>query len=79
MGWRLHLGPVGRRRVASFRANRRGTWSLWLFLGLFLTTLGAELVANDKPLFVRFEGSSYFPVFRAYPETTFGGFFETEA
>jgi microcin C transport system permease protein len=76
---RLRLGPVGRRRLAAFRANRRAWWSLWVFLALFLSTLPAELVANDKPLLVRYEGRFYVPVLRSYPETEFGGFFETEA
>jgi microcin C transport system permease protein len=73
------LGEVGRRRLRNFQANRRGYASLWIFLVLFVTTLFAELVANDKPLLVRFDGRFYVPVLRAYPETEFGGFFETEA
>jgi len=73
------LSPLNRRRLANFRTNRRGYWSLWIFLLLLLVTLPAEFVANDKPLLVRFGGSFYFPVLRVYPETTFGGFFETEA
>jgi microcin C transport system permease protein len=76
---RLRLGELGRRRLDAFRANRRAWWSLWIFLALFLVTLPAEFVANDKPLLVRYDGRFYFPVLRSYPETTFGGFFETEA
>jgi microcin C transport system permease protein len=76
---RFRLGDVGRRRLAQFRANRRAVWSLWLFLLLFVLTLPAELVANDKPLLVRYDGRFYVPVLRSYPETAFGGFFETEA
>jgi microcin C transport system permease protein len=68
-----------RRRLHNFRANRRGYWSLWIFLAIFGLSLCAELIANDKPLTVRYEGRLYFPVFRAYPETTFGGVFPTEA
>jgi len=75
----LRLGEVGRRRWRTFRRNRRAFWSLWLFLALFFGTLPAELVANDRPLVVRYDGHLYFPVLRAYPETTFGGLFETEA
>jgi microcin C transport system permease protein len=75
----MKLSPVTRRRFQQFKANRRGWWSLWLFAVLFVLCLGAEFVANDKPLLVRFEGHTYFPVFVAYPETTFGGDFETEA
>jgi microcin C transport system permease protein len=75
----VRMGEVGRRRLRNFRANRRGWVSLWIFLVLFVTTLFAEFVANDKPLLVRFDGRFYVPVLRVYPETEFGGFFETEA
>ncbi|MFO1048211.1 MAG: ABC transporter permease [Geminicoccaceae bacterium] len=74
-----HLSPLARRRLANFRANRRGYLSFWLFLVLFVLSLGAELIANDRPLLVRYDGRFYFPVFATYPETEFGGFFETEA
>jgi microcin C transport system permease protein len=74
-----HLGPLGRRRWAVFRANRRGYWSLWLFLALFALSLGAELIANDKPILMSFRGELYAPVLIEYPETAFGGNFETEA
>ncbi len=73
------LSPLTRRRLHNFRANRRGYWSLWIFLVMFLLSLGAELIANDRPLAVRYEGRFYFPVLRAYPETAFGGVFPTEA
>ena len=63
----------------NFRANRRGFWSLWIFLGLFTITLFAEFVANDKPLLVRYDNHFYFPIFYDYPETVFGGFLPTEA
>jgi microcin C transport system permease protein len=63
----------------NFRANRRGYWSFWIFLVLFLVTSFAEVIANDRPLLVRYEGRFYLPVFRSYPETTFGGSFPTEA
>ena len=75
----IKLGEVGRRRWWNFRRNRRAFWSLWLFLALFLVTLPAELLANDAPLLVRYDGDFYLPVARLYPETTFGGIFETEA
>jgi microcin C transport system permease protein len=75
----MTLSPLTRRRFANFRANRRGWWSLWLFLAVFCLTLGAEFIANDKPLLVRFNGQFYAPVLASYPETTFGGEFETEA
>jgi microcin C transport system permease protein len=76
---RRRLSPLTRRRLRNFRANRRGYWSLWIFLALFGVSLFAEFIANDRPLVVRYEGRFYFPVFRAYPETTFGGVFPTEA
>jgi microcin C transport system permease protein len=72
------LTPLTRRRLRSFRANRRGFWSLWIFLVLFVVSLAAELVANDHPLLLRYDGRLYVPVLRAYPETTFGGQFPTE-
>ncbi|NFV78652.1 ABC transporter permease [Magnetospirillum aberrantis] len=73
----MRLSPLTRRRLDAFRRNRRGFWALWLFLGLFVLTLGAELVANDRPLMVGYQGSLYFPVFKDYPEVTFGGDFLT--
>jgi len=73
------LSPLTRRRLANFHANRRGYWSLWIFLAMFVLSLFAELVANDRPLVVRYEGRFYFPVMKAYPETSFGGVFPTEA
>jgi microcin C transport system permease protein len=73
------VSPLTRRRLENFRANRRGFWSLWIFLVLFVLSLGAELIANDKPILVRYDGDFYFPAFVSYPETTFGGDFPTEA
>jgi microcin C transport system permease protein len=77
LGWRIT--PLTRRRVRNFRANRRGYWSLWIFLGLFVGSLFAEFVANDRPLLVHYDGGFYVPAIRAYPETTFGGVLPTEA
>ena len=71
--------PIWRRQWRAFRRNRRGFWSLGLFLVLFVVSLGAEFVANDRPVMVQYQGDLYFPVFKTYPETTFGGLFETEA
>jgi microcin C transport system permease protein len=76
---RVKLSPLTRRRLANFRANRRGFWSLWIFLLLFVTSLCAEVIANDRPLLISYDGRFYVPVFREYPETTFGGTFPTEA
>ena len=73
------ITPLTRRRLDSFRRNRRGFWSLWIFLAVFLVTLFAEFIANDRPILVHFNGAWYFPVFADYPETTFGGEFPTAA
>jgi microcin C transport system permease protein len=73
------LSPMTRRRLHNFRANRRGFWSLWIFLALLFVTLPAEFFANDKPIVVYYEDGFYMPIFRSYPETLFGGEFETEA
>ena len=75
----IRLTPLTRRRLQRFRSNRRGWWSLWIFVILFITTLLAEVIANDKPFVVYFKGEVYFPIVKAYPETTFGGDFLTEA
>ena len=75
----LKISPLTRRRLMNFRSNRRGFWSLWIFLGLFTITLFAEFVANDKPLLVRYDSKFYFPIFYEYHETVFGGFLPTEA
>ncbi|RQO81418.1 peptide ABC transporter permease [Acidovorax sp. FJL06] len=70
------LSP-SRRAWLRFRRNRLGYWSLLVFCALVLVSLGAELVSNDKPLIVRYEGQTYFPMLKDYPEKTFGGDFET--
>jgi microcin C transport system permease protein len=74
----MHLSPLTRRRVRNFRANRRGLWALRVFLCLFVLSLFAEFIANDKPLLVRYEGRFFFPVLISYPETDFDGFLPTE-
>jgi microcin C transport system permease protein len=75
----MRITPLTWRRLENFRANRRGYWSLWVFLALFVVSLFAELVANDKPFIVYFQGEIYSPILTMYPETTFGGEFLTEA
>jgi microcin C transport system permease protein len=75
----LSLSPINQRRWRNFKANRRGYISLWLFAFLFIATSFAEFLANDKPLLIIHQGSVYVPVFKAYPETDFGGDFATEA
>ena len=73
------ITPLTYRRLENFRANRRGWWSLWIFAALFVVTLFAEFVANDKPILVYYDGGVYAPIFKTYPETVFGGEFPTEA
>lgn len=75
----FRLSPLARRRWAAFRANRRGWVSLWLFVALFVLSLGAEFLANDRPIFIWYAEKAYWPVFQDYPETEFGGFFPTTA
>lgn len=75
----MTLSPLNQRRWQHFKAHKRGWYSLWLFLLLFFFTLGAELVANDKPLIVKYDNQLYFPVVKRYPETTFGGEFPLQA
>jgi microcin C transport system permease protein len=75
----LEFSPINIRRWQNFKANKRGYWSFWIFLVLFVVSLVAEFIANDKPLYVRYDGKSYFPVVFTYPETAFGGDFETAA
>ena len=75
----VRITPLTRRRLDAFRRNRRGFWSLWIFLALFFVTLFAEFIANDRPILVRYEGAWYYPTFTDYPETTFGGEFPTPA
>ncbi|MCZ6448559.1 MAG: ABC transporter permease [Alphaproteobacteria bacterium] len=74
----IPIAPLTRRRIDSFKRNRRGYWSLWIFLGLFVFSLFAEFIANDKPIVVKFDGGYYMPIFKLYPETVFGGEFPTE-
>lgn len=71
---RLTLTPINRRRWENFKANRRGYWSLVVFLTLFILSLFAEFISNDKPIYVRYKGESLFPIFFDYPESKFGGF-----
>jgi microcin C transport system permease protein len=71
---RVHMSPINRRRWENFKANRRGYWSLWIFLALFLLSLFAEVISNDKPIIARYKGEFLFPVLVDYPESKFGGF-----
>ena len=75
----FRISRLNCRRLSNFKSNRRGYWSFWIFLVLFGLSLPAEFIANDKPILVRYGGEFYFPVFSVYPESAFGGDFETEA
>lgn len=76
---KLALSPINARRWQNFKANRRGYWSLWIFTALFVLSLFAEFIANDKPFMIKYDGKLYFPAIVTYAETTFGGEFETAA
>jgi len=73
------MNPVTRRRIALFKANRRGWWSLRIFLVLFGLSLGAEFIANDKPILMRLDDQLYLPVLVRYSEVELGGVLATEA
>jgi microcin C transport system permease protein len=68
----ISVSPLNKRRWESFKANRRGYWSLWIFLALFFISLFAEFIANDKPIFIHVNGKSFFPAVMTYPDTAFG-------
>jgi microcin C transport system permease protein len=70
----LRLSPINRRRLENFRRNKRGYWSFWIFLVLFVLSLFAEFIANDRPIVVSYKGEILFPVLVDYPEDKFGGF-----
>ncbi|NCP62720.1 MAG: ABC transporter permease [Alphaproteobacteria bacterium] len=74
----MSLSPLTKKRIQYFKANKRAYVSLVIFAVLFVLTLFAEFISNDKPLLVTYEGKYYVPIFKMYPETTFGGDFETE-
>ncbi len=78
MAGKKQKNSLGRRRWRNFRKNRRGYYSLILFGILFILSLLAEVISNDKPFLVQYQGSYYFPLLKKYPETVFGGDFETE-
>jgi microcin C transport system permease protein len=75
----IQLTPINQRRFQRFKSNSRGWYSLWLFLLVFILTLFAELIANDKPLLIQFDGEYYFPIVSTYSELQFGGDLPTEA
>jgi len=73
------LSPLNRRRLRNFKSNRRAYWSLVIFAILYVLSIGAELIANDRPLLVQYRGEYFTPIVSFYPETAFGGDFRTEA
>ncbi len=73
------LSPLNERRWRNFKRNRRAYWSLWIFSILFGLSLFAEFIAYDKPILVQYRGQYYTPIWNFYPETEFGGDFQTEA
>ena len=75
----FRITPLNRRRIENFKANKRGYWSFWIFIVIFVLSIFAELIANDKPLLIYFDGAFYSPVVTVYPEAAFGGDFESEA
>jgi microcin C transport system permease protein len=70
----IALTPLNRRRLANFQHNKRGLWSLWIFLFFFILSLFAEFIANDRPILVVYKGEYLFPIVHDYPEAKFGGF-----
>ncbi|MEP1767973.1 MAG: ABC transporter permease [Sulfitobacter sp.] len=75
----MAMSPLNQRRWRNFTRNRRAFWSLWIFAVLFTLSLFAEFLANDKPIVVNYRGDYFMPIFNFYPETAFGGDFQTEA
>ena len=73
------LSPLNKRRLSNFVKNKRGLYSFWIFFVLFIVSLFADFIANEKPLLVKYQNEFYYPILQSYPETTFGGDFETEA
>lgn len=74
----MKFNPIWQARLQRFKANKIGFFSLIMFLIIFIICLGANVVANDKPILVNYQNHWYFPIVKSYPETTFGGVFETE-
>jgi microcin C transport system permease protein len=70
----FHLTPVNRRRLDNFKRNKRGYWSFWLFMVLFVLSLFAEVIANERPIMASYKGEILFPIVADYPEEKFGGF-----
>ena len=75
----MKISPLNQRRFHNFKSNKRGWFSFWIFSFLFIISIFADFISNDKPLLVKYNESYYFPIIKPYAETVFGGDFETEA
>jgi len=75
----MKISPLNQRRFHNFKSNKRGYYSFWIFSFLFIVSIFADFISNDKPLLIKFDQEYYFPIINEYPETIFGGDFETEA
>jgi len=75
----MKLSPLNKRRLQNFKSNKRGFYSFWIFSFLFIVSIFADFIANDKPLLIKFDQEYYYPIINEYPEIIFGGDFETEA
>ena len=75
----MTLSSLNKRRLDNFKSNKRGWYSFLIFSFLFLVSIFADFIANEKPLLIKYENQIYLPIINEYPETTFGGDFETEA
>ena len=75
----MKISPLNQRRFHNFKSNKRGFYSFWIFSFLFIISIFADFISNDKPLLIKFDQEYYFPIINEYPETIFGGDFETEA
>jgi microcin C transport system permease protein len=76
---RFTLSPLNKRRWVNFKRNRRALWSRWIFTFLFVLSLFAEFLANDKPILVNYRGDYRMPIFQFYSERDYGGDFPTQA
>ena len=75
----IKISPLNKRRLNNFVSNKRGLYWFWIFTFLFVFSLFADFIANEKPLILKYNAEFYFPIFKSYSETQFGGDFETEA
>ena len=75
----INLSPLNKRRIQNFKSNTRGWYSFWIFTFLFIISIFSDFIANERPLLVKYKNDFYFPIIEYYPETIYGGDFETEA